>query len=53
MGWCTAWLIHIGVSGILADDADRNVWILFRDKMDAEGQRVVWRDLDAGREDAD
>jgi len=53
MGWCTALLIHIGVSGILADDADRNVWILLRDKMDAEGQRVVWRDLGAEREDAD
>ena len=51
MGWCTAWLIHIGVSGIVADDADRNIWILLRDKMDAEGQGVVWRDLGAGREE--
>ena len=40
-------------AGPLAVAADQNIWILLRDKMDAEGQRVAWVDLGAGHSDAE
>ena len=53
LGWCVVLSVHIGGSGICADDIDQNIWILLRDKTDLEGRRVVWEDLGAGREDAE
>ena len=53
LGWCVALLIHMGVTGALADDADRSIWILLRDKTDAEGRRIAWEDLGTGRQDAE
>ena len=37
----------------MAVAADQNIWILLRDKTDAEGQRVAWVDLGAGHSDAE
>lgn len=48
--WCAALLIHIGVNSVLADDVDRNIWILLRDKTDVKGQPIVWEDLGARRQ---
>ena len=48
--WCAALLVH---AGALTVAADQNIWILLRDKMDAEGQRVAWVDLGAGHSDAE
>lgn len=53
LGWCVALLIHAGVTGALADDADRSIWILLRDKTDAAGRRIAWEDLGTGRQDAE
>ena len=33
--------------------ADQDIWILLRDKTDADGQRVAWVDLGAGHADAE
>ena len=49
-GWCAALLMH---AGALAVAAEQNIWILLRDKTDAEGQRVAWVDLGAGHADAE
>ena len=40
-------------AGALAVAADQNIWILLRDKIDAEGQRVAWVELGAGHTDAE
>ena len=40
-------------AGALAVAADQDIWILLRDKTDAEGQRVAWVDLGAGHADAE
>ena len=40
-------------AGAWAFAADRDIWILLRDKTDAEGQRVAWVDLGAGHADAE
>ena len=48
--WCAALLMH---AGALAVAADQDIWILLRDKTDAEGQRVAWVDLGAGHADAE
>ena len=48
--WCAALLVH---AGALTVAADQNIWILLRDKMDAEGQRVAWVDLGTGHSDAE
>ena len=48
--WCAALLVHAGASTVAAD---QNIWILLRDKMDADGQRVAWVDLGAGHADAE
>ena len=38
-------------AGAWAFAADRDIWILLRDKTDAEGRRVAWVDLGAGHAD--
>ena len=38
---------------MLADGTGRNIWILLRDKTDAEGQRIAWENLGTGRDDAE
>ncbi len=48
--WGTALLIH---AGVLVVAADQNIWILLRDKTDADGQRIAWVDLGAGHADAE
>ena len=53
LGWCAVLLVYMGVDGVCADDEDRNVWILLRDKTDMGGRRIVWSDLGVGRQDAE
>lgn len=53
LGWCFALFIHIAVTIALADDAPSDIWILLRDKTDAEGRRIAWEDLGAGHVDAE
>ena len=48
--WCGALLVHVGA---LAVAADQSIWILLRDKTDAEGRRIAWVDLGAGHTDAE
>ena len=48
--WCAALLIHVGA---LAVAADQTIWILLRDKTDADGRRIAWVDLGAGHADAE
>ncbi len=48
--WCAALLVH---AGALAVAADQSIWILLRDKTDAEGRRIAWVDLGAGHTDAE
>ncbi len=48
--WCAALLAH---AGALAVAADQSIWILLRDKTDAEGRRIAWVDLGAGHTDAE
>ena len=48
--WCAALLLHAGAWAVAAD---QNIWILLRDKTDAEGQRVAWVDLGVGHADAE
>ena len=38
-------------AGAWAFAADRDIWVLLRDKTDAEGRRVAWVDLGAGHAD--
>ena len=40
-------------AGALAVAADQNIWILLRDKTDAEGRRVAWVDLGASHANAE
>ena len=40
-------------AGAWAVAADQNIWILLRDKTDADGQRIAWVDLGAGHADAE
>ena len=40
-------------AGASAVAADQSIWILLRDKTDAEGQRIAWVDLGAGHADAE
>ena len=40
-------------AGALAVAADQNIWILLRDKTDADGRRIAWVDLGAGHADAE
>ena len=40
-------------AGAWAFAADRDIWVLLRDKTDAQGQRVAWVDLGAGHADAE
>ena len=48
--WRVALLVH---AGALAVVADQSIWILLRDKTDAEGRRIAWVDLGAGHTDAE
>lgn len=48
--WCAALLVQVGA---LAVAADQSIWILLRDKTDAEGRRIAWVDLGAGHTDAE
>ena len=48
--WCAVLLVH---AGALAVAADQSIWILLRDKTDAEGRRIAWVDLGAGHTDAE
>ena len=50
MWWCAVLLMYAGTWAVAAD---RDIWILLRDKTDAEGQRVAWVDLGAGQADAE
>lgn len=47
---CAALLMHAGAWAVAAD---QNIWILLRDKTDANGRRVAWTDLGAGHSDAE
>ena len=40
-------------AGTWAVAADRDIWVLLRDKTDAQGQRIAWVDLGAGHADAE
>ena len=48
--WCAVLLMH---AGALAVAADQSIWILLRDKTDAEGRRVAWVDLGASHANAE
>ena len=50
MWWCAALLMYAGAWAVAAD---QDIWILLRDKTDAEGQRVAWVNLGAGHADAE
>lgn len=45
---CAALLLY---AGALEVAADQNIWILLRDKTDANGQRIAWLDWGAGHSD--
>ena len=48
--WCAVLLVHAGASAVAAD---QSIWILLRDKTDAEGRSIAWVDLGAGHTDAE